>query len=70
MKTLDIIGYVVLYLAAGYITAWHFTRLFDDTEGECIPACTLFWPIVLFIGLISVITYYLPRKIFNKFRKQ
>ena len=70
MKTLLIIGCVVLYLAAGYITAWHWCRLVEDYgDGSILPA-TLCWPLMLSAGLLYLLFSYIPRKIFNKIRKR
>jgi hypothetical protein len=70
MKSIVIIGCVVLYIAAGYITAWHCAKINGQYDGEMVFICVLFWPVILFSVLIWWITADLPRKIFNKFRKQ
>lgn len=70
MKALVIIGCVVLYLAAGYITAWYLTKINGDYDTEMVSICVLFWPVILFGVLIWWITADLPRKIFNQFRKK
>lgn len=70
MNTLVIIGCVVLYLAAGYITAWHWCRLLKDYEDGSILPATLCWPLMLSAGLLYLLLCYLPRKIFNKIRKK
>ena len=35
-----------------------------------IIGCVLFWPYMLIAVLIWLITSYIPRKIFNKIKKQ
>lgn len=70
MKTLVIIGCVVLYLAAGYITAWHCAKINGQYDAEMVGICVLFWPVIFFSVLIWRITADLPRKIFNKIRKR
>ena len=42
MKALVIIGCVVLYLAAGYITAWHLAKINGDYDTEMVAICVLF----------------------------
>lgn len=70
MKTLLIIGCVAIYLAAGYITAWHCAKIDGQYDSEMMSICVLFWPVIFVAVLIWWITADLPRKIFNKIRKR
>lgn len=70
MTALIVVGCVVLYLAAGYITAWHLAKINGEYDSEMVSICVLFWPVVLFCVLIWLITADLPRKIFNKTKKK
>lgn len=70
MKAIVIIGCAVLYLAAGYITAFHCAKINGQYDSEVMYICVLFWPVIVFRVLIWWITADLPRKIFNKIRKR
>lgn len=70
MKALVIIGCVVLYLAAGYITAWHIAATEKGHDDELTYVCVLLWPVMLAASLIWLLASYLPRKIFDKIRKR
>lgn len=68
MKALVIIGCVVLYLAAGYITAWHCAKINGQYDGEMVSICVLFWPVIFVAVLTWKITCDIPKKIFDKIR--
>lgn len=70
MTALIVIGCVVLYLAAGYVTAWRGGKLGEEYDEELVGLCVTFWPVVLFGVILYWLLSDLPRKIFDKNRKR